>query len=202
MNDLAGILYVVAACQSLDMISSMISILHPWQIVVLALAGWINRQQLEVIEYLAEENRVLREQLKGKRIRFTDKQRRRLAAKAKKLGRKVLRELDTVVTPDTLLAWHRTLIARKWDYSNKHKKSGRPRTKQTIVDLIVRFAKENPDWGYTTRQRDIGRPARRVLWGCQAKVRFDRDLSSPPVRHHPELRKYLCLPVPADGQES
>ena len=65
----------------------MISVLHPWQIVVVALAGWINRQQLDVIEYLKEENRVLREHLKGKRIRFTDEQRRRLAAKAKTLGR-------------------------------------------------------------------------------------------------------------------
>lgn len=78
------------------MIASMISILHPWQIVVFALAGWINRQQMEVLEYLKEENRVLREQLKGKRIRFTDEQRRRLAAKAKKLGRKVLCALDTL----------------------------------------------------------------------------------------------------------
>ena len=134
MNDLAGILYVVAACQSLDMISSMISILHPWQIVVLALAGWINRQQLEVIEYLAEENRVLREQLKGKRIRFTDEQRRRLAAKAKKLGRNVLRALDTVVTPDTLLAWYRKLIAQKWDYSSKRKKAGRQKQLQIEVE--------------------------------------------------------------------
>ena len=91
----------------------MISILHPWQVVVIALAGWINRQQLDVIEYLKEENQVLREQMKGIRIRFTDDQRRRLAAKAKTLGRKVLRNLETVVTPDTLLAWHRKLIAQK-----------------------------------------------------------------------------------------
>jgi len=55
----------VAASHGLNMIWAMISILHPWQIVVIALAGWINRQQLEVIEYLKEENRVLREQLKG-----------------------------------------------------------------------------------------------------------------------------------------
>ena len=81
----------------------MISMLHPWQIVVLALAGWINRHRLEVIEYLKEENRVLREQLKGKRIRFTDEQRRRLAAKAKKLGRKLLCDLDTVVSPTPCL---------------------------------------------------------------------------------------------------
>ena len=122
----------------------MISVLHPWQVVVIALAGWINRQQLDVIEYLQEENQVLREQLKGKRLRFTDDQRRRLAAKAKTLGRKVLRNLETVVTPDKLLAWHRKLIARKWDHSNKRKKPGRPRTRQSIVDLILRFAKENP----------------------------------------------------------
>ena len=82
--------------------------------------------------------------MKGKRIRFTDDQRRRLAAKAKTLGRKVLRNLETVVTPDKLLAWHRKLIARKWDHSNKRKKPGRPRTRQSIVDLILRFAKENP----------------------------------------------------------
>ena len=132
------------------MIAPMISVLHPWQIVVMAVAGWINRQQLEVIEYLKVENQVLREQLTGKRLRFTDDQRRRLAAKAKTLGRKVLRNLETVVTPDTLLAWHRRLIAQKWDHRNKRKKPGRPRTKQTIVDLIVRLAKENPDWGYTT----------------------------------------------------
>ena len=104
----------------------MISVLHPWQIVVLALAGWINRQQLDVIEYLKEENRVLREHLKGKRIRFTDDQRRRLAAKAKTLGRKVLRDLETIVTPDTLLAWHRKLIARKYDGTAKRQR-GRPR---------------------------------------------------------------------------
>ena len=146
------------------MIAPMISVLHPWQIVVMAVAGWISRQQLEVIEYLKEENQVLREQLKGKRLRFADDQRRRLAAKAKTLGRKMLRNLETVVTPDTLLAWHRRLIAQKWDYRSKRKKPGRPRTRQSIVDLILLFAKENTDWGYTTirgalanRGFDIGR---------------------------------------------
>ncbi|MGB2820860.1 MAG: hypothetical protein WBF17_07760 [Phycisphaerae bacterium] len=61
-------------------------ILHTWQFLVIALAGWLNRQQQDVVSYLAEENRVLREQLNGKRIRFTDDQRRRLAAKGKALG--------------------------------------------------------------------------------------------------------------------
>ena len=128
----------------------MISILHPWQIVLVVVTGWINRQQLEVIAYLREENQVLREHLKGKRIRFTEAQRRRLAVKAKTLGRKALHELDPLVTPDTLLAWHRRLIAQKWTCRHKRRKPGRPCTRQPIVDLIVRFAKTNSDWGYTT----------------------------------------------------
>ena len=66
-------------------------ILHTWQFIVLALAGWLNRQQQDIVAYLIEENCILREQLKGKRLRFTDDQRRRLAAKGKALGSKVLR---------------------------------------------------------------------------------------------------------------
>jgi hypothetical protein len=72
-----------------------------------------NQRQLQVIEYLREENRVLREQLGPKRLRFTDDQRRRLAAKAIGLGRTILAEVATLVTPETLLAWHRKLIAQK-----------------------------------------------------------------------------------------
>jgi putative transposase len=80
-------------------------ILQTWQLVVVALAGWMNQQQQDAIAYLREENHVLREQLGGKRIRFTDDQRRRLAAKGKALGSKVLREVCTLVTPETLLRW-------------------------------------------------------------------------------------------------
>ena len=68
----------------------MARVVKPWQILLAALAGWINQQQQHVIEYLREENRVLREQLQGKRLRLTDNQRRRLAAKGKILGRRVI----------------------------------------------------------------------------------------------------------------
>jgi hypothetical protein len=84
----------------------MLSLSHPMQFVLIALAGWINQQQREVINYLQEENRVLREQLGARRLRFTDDQRRRLAAKALTLGGRLLREIATIVTPDSLLAWH------------------------------------------------------------------------------------------------
>ena len=89
----------------------------PVQFIALTLAGWVNRSQQDVIEYLHEENRVLREQLGGKRLRFTNGQRRRVAAKAKTVGRKGLFEIETLVTPDTLLRWYRGLIARKYDGS-------------------------------------------------------------------------------------
>ena len=68
---------------------------------------WVNRHQLDVIEYLKEENRVLKERLGGARLRFTDAEHRRLARKARALGRKALNELETLVTPDTLLRWYR-----------------------------------------------------------------------------------------------
>jgi hypothetical protein len=86
-------------------------VLQPWQLLVLALAVWINRQQQEVIEYLRTENQILKESHGKKRIRLNDDQRRRLAVKGKSLGRKVLGEIGTIVTPDTLLRWHRQLVA-------------------------------------------------------------------------------------------
>jgi putative transposase len=90
----------------------------------------MNQRQLQAIDYLREENRVLREQLGDRRLRLTDDQRRRLAAKAKGLGRKILSEVATIVTPETLLAWHRKLIAEKYDGSRK-RGSGRPRTAES-----------------------------------------------------------------------
>jgi hypothetical protein len=89
--------------------------LDPFRLLLISLAGYLNQQQHDIIEYLQEENRVLREQVGSKRLRLNDDQRRRLAVRAKKLGRRVLRELATIVTPETLLAWHRKLIARKYD---------------------------------------------------------------------------------------
>src|SRR5436853_3015478 len=91
--------------------------LDPFSFLVVSIAGWMNQHQHDVIEYLIEENRVLREQIGHRRMRFSDNQRRRLAAKAKKLGRKLLAQVATIVTPETLLVWHRKLIANKYDGS-------------------------------------------------------------------------------------
>src|SRR5881397_2846936 len=114
-------------------------VLDPIQFVLIALAGWMNERQLQMIEYLREENRVLREQFGDRRVRFNDDQRRRLAAKAKGLGRRRLAELATLVTPDTLLAWHRKLIAQKYD-GTKQRGPGRSRTQDEIQQWVVRMA--------------------------------------------------------------
>ena len=86
-------------------------LLQPWQLLLLILAGWINHREQDVIEYLRAENRVLREKLGKKRILLDDDQRRCLAVKGKILGRKMLEQLATIVTPDAILRGHRELVA-------------------------------------------------------------------------------------------
>ena len=116
------------------------------QFLLLVLAGWVNRQQQDVIDYLQEENRVLRAGLRGKRLRLSDDDRRRLAVKAQALGREALAQIASVATPATLLRWYRCLIAAKYDGS-KNRSPGRPPTAKDIRELIVRVAQENPDVG-------------------------------------------------------
>ena len=81
--------------------------MYPLQVLLLTVSGWVNRRQQDVIAYLVEENRVLKGQLEGRKLRLTDEQRRRLAVKAKRLGRQTLNRVATIVTPDTLMRWHR-----------------------------------------------------------------------------------------------
>ena len=116
------------------------------QFIILLVAGWVNRHQQDVIEYLKEENRVLRQQLGERRLRLTDDQRRRLAVKGKALGTDLLKEIAGIVTPDTILRWYRKLVARKYDGSQR-RGPGRPRTVPEIADLVVRIATENPRFG-------------------------------------------------------
>src|SRR5688572_5171778 len=121
--------------------------LDPFSVLVVSIAGWMNRRQRHVIEYLMEENRVLREQIGKRRMRFNDAQRHRLAIQAKVLGRKWLAEVATIVTPETLLAWHRKLIAKKYDGS-AFRSAGRTPTAKEIATLVVRMAEDNRTWGY------------------------------------------------------
>ncbi|MCG3174989.1 MAG: hypothetical protein GMKNLPBB_03323 [Myxococcota bacterium] len=166
-------------------------ILHPWQLLLVGLAGWINRQQMDVIVYLKEENQVLRAQMGKRRLRFTDDQRRRLAAKAKTLGSKALRELSTIVTPGTLLRWHRELIARKYDGSRR-RGPGRPRVMQVIRQLVVRFARENRRWGYTRIQGVLANLGHEVSEGTVANILKEHGLEPVPERSkHTTWRQFL-----------
>src|SRR2546422_338358 len=120
-------------------------ILH---VLIAMVAGWLQRHQQQVITYLIEENRVLKAQLGGRRLHLTDTERRRLAALAHPLGRKRLKEVATLATPDTLLRWYQRLIAQKFDGSKQRRPLGRPRVAEEVEQLVMRMAEENPTWGY------------------------------------------------------
>ena len=158
----------------------MPSLPPPLQFVLVALAGWVNQQQRDVIDYLLEENRVLREQIGPRRLRFTDDQRRQLAAKARTLGRRLLREFATIETPDTLLAWHRTLIAAKYDGSTR--RGPGPPVMSEIRALIVRMATENRSWGYTRIQGALENLNHQVSRGTIATVLREHGLEPAPER--------------------
>jgi transposase InsO family protein len=160
----------------------MARVIRPWQVFVIAAAGWIGRHQAAAIEYLREENRVLKQQLGGRRLRLTDAQRRRLAAKGKAVGYRMLSEVATIVTPDTILRWHRRLIAKKWDYSAKRRDPGRPPVMKEIADLTVRFAREAPGWGYSRIQGALANLGHRVARTTVAKILKQHGFDPAPER--------------------
>ncbi len=158
-------------------------VLHPWQFLLIGVAGWINRSQQEAIEYLRTENQVLREVVGKKRILLNDDQRRRLAVKGKVLGLARLRELAGIVTPETILRWHRRLVARKWDCSDKRDaKVGRPIVEQEIVDLVLKFARENPTWGYDRIQGALANVGHEISDQTVGNILKDHGIEPAPDR--------------------
>jgi transposase InsO family protein len=154
--------------------------MNPLSFVLICLAGWMNQHQQVVIEYLQEEIRVLKEQL-GKRPRFNDVQRRRLALKGKSIGRKGLLRFASIVTPDTLLGWHRRLVAKKYDSSTK-RKPGRPLTAANIRELVLTMARENRSWGYTRIQGALANLRHEVGRGTIAKILREAGMDPAPGR--------------------
>ena len=150
------------------------------QMVLGVLTGWLDRREREAIAYLIEENRLLRYQLGGCRLRLTDADRRRLAARAYRVGRAVLREIATIATPDTLLRWHRQLIARKWTHARR---PGRRGVLVEIRQLVLRMAAENPMWGYTRMQGALKNVGHRV--GRSTIRRILKAAGLPPVPQRP-----------------
>ncbi len=153
----------------------------PLQFLMMTLAGWVSRNQQDVIDYLLEENRILRAHHGNKRLRFTDSQRRRLARRAKKLSRRALLNLETVVTPDTLLRWYRTLIARKYDGS-QFRRAERPKIPVDIERLVLRMARENPRWGYTRIRGALRNLDREIGRNTVKRVLLENGMQPAPVR--------------------
>jgi hypothetical protein len=96
-----------------------------FQLLLAALGGWLHHEQADLIAYLRAENRLLKSRVQGRRLRFDDHERQRLAELGHRLGRRLLAQGATIVTPDTILRWHSALVARKWTYRPG---CGRPRS--------------------------------------------------------------------------
>ena len=155
---------------------------QPWHLLLLILAGWINRRQQDAVEYLLTENRVLREKLGKKRILLNDDQRRRLAVLRKILGRNTLEQLATIVTPDTILRWHRELVARHWDYSDRRKAAGRAPVTPEIVELVLLTPGPMPRQRTRCLQVTILVPATTRRTGHWGTCRMCWDSHSPTFR--------------------
>jgi hypothetical protein len=152
------------------------------QLLPATVTGWLDRREREALAYLIVENRLLRRQLGRKRLRLTDNDRRRVAAHSYRLGRQRLHEIATIVTPDTLLRWHRRLIARKWTYAKP--KPSRCGVLAEIRCLVVRMADEDPTWGYTRIQGALKNVGHRVGGSTVARI----------------LKSTVCHPCPRSWQ--
>jgi putative transposase len=155
--------------------------LYPWQLLSVILAGVLNEQQQRVIDFLKAENQVLREQVSDKRIRLNNDQRRLLAVLGKAIGRKALSEVCSIVTPDTILRWHRKLIAQKYDGSNS-RCVGRPGIMRKIRQLIVHMATKNRHWGNERIEGEMRKVGHSVARTTVANIMKEHGLEPAPTR--------------------
>src|SRR3989441_5803698 len=118
-----------------------------WKTLLAYITGTVDQELLLRNEYLVTENRMLRNQITG-RVRLTDAERKTLAEIGHKLGKQALQEVASIVKPDTILAWHRKLVAQKFDGSQQRQAPGRPKIDRELEALIVRMAQDNRSWGY------------------------------------------------------
>jgi putative transposase len=118
-----------------------------WKTLLAYISGSVDEELLLRNEYLVAEHRILRDQIKG-RVQLSDAERQTLAEIGKKLGKQGLEEIAKAAKPDTILGWHRKLVAQKFDGSNQCQPRGRPRVEKDMEDLVVEMAKANRSWGY------------------------------------------------------
>jgi len=159
----------------------MIKGMKVWQsMLMFCWAGWVNREQLKVIDYLQDENQTLRQLIKKQRIRLSLEDRRRLGVKGRAIGRRKLDEIATIARADTILGWFRELVAEKWTFP--HKRRGRPRTRRDVRQLLVKMATENLTWGYTRLQGALKNLGFKVSRGTVANVLKENGIEGAPDR--------------------
>ena len=151
------------------------------QFLVLPFAGWVTRHQDDLIAYLREENRVLREHLGPRPLRLTDAHRRRLAVRGQQLGRRVWMQVAGMVTPDTILRWYRRLIAQTYDGSARCGR-GRPMTRRDVAALVVRMAVENPQWGYRRIRGALSNLGHEIARTTVKRILHDHGIDPAPER--------------------
>ena len=151
------------------------------QFLVLTCAGWANRHQDDLIAYLREEHRVLREHLGHRPLRLTDAQRRRRAVRGQQLGRRVLMQVAGIVTPDTILRWYRRLIAQTYDGSARRGR-GRPMTRRDVAALVVRMAVEHPQWRDTRIRGALSNLGHEIARTTVKRILHDHGIDPAPER--------------------
>jgi putative transposase len=155
----------------------------PWHFIIVALAGWMNRQQQDVIAYLKIENCILREKLGRKRVLLNESQKCRLAAVAARLGKDLLRGVTDLFSPETLLRWNRWFIARKYDGSDRRGKRGPvPKKANMIRKLVLEMAESNPSWGYGHIHGELKGLGYDVSWQTVRRVMLDHGLLPDPEK--------------------
>ena len=152
----------------------------PTYFLMMVFAGWLSRQQQAAIEYLKAENEILKSKLKRQRPRLRDEDRRRLATKGRALGRKLLAEVACIVTPETILGWHRRLVARKWTF--RRRAVGRPAVSEEIRGLIVKLARNDSNWGYTSIRDRLNNLGHRISRATVANVLGKHGIDPAPER--------------------
>ena len=157
--------------------------LMEWARILAFITGTVDQELLLRNEYLAAENRILRGQLNG-RLKLSDAERAKLGEIGHRLGRKALGEVATAALPDTILAWYRRLIARKFDGSKERRTPGRPRIDREVEELIVRMANENRSWGYDRIVGALANLGHEVSDQTVGNVLRRHGLSPAPERKH------------------
>ena len=162
--------------------------MFPFELLITAVCGWLHREQADLIAFLREENRVLKTRLGSRRLRLVDDERRRPGEPGHRLGRRLLAQVATAVTPDTILRWHRELVARKWTYGGA--RPSRAGLQAHLRVLVVRMATENPTWGYTRIQGALKNVGHRV--GRSTIARILRAHGIPPGGGERRRGGHLC----------